>query len=458
MQQKHYDLICIGGGSGGLATARRAAEYGAKVLVIEAKQLGGTCVNVGCVPKKIAWHAAQISELTHLAQDYGFAPLSPQLDYAYFVDKRDAFIKKLNGIYANGLKNAQIDCVQGYGKFIDHQTVAVGEQTFTAPHIVIAVGGEPAIPDIQGAELGGDSDDFFAWRKLPKRVAIAGSGYIAVEIAGVLNALGVETHLIVRKSRFLRQVDDDIYAILEKQMQADGVHIHVNSQISAVSDGGDSSDSTDSECELSLTLNTGETLVVDKLLWAIGRTPMTDSLGLQKTDVELSDNGNITIDNYQNTSQPGIYALGDITGQPTLTPTAIEAGRQLAERLFNHQAQAKADFTYVPTVIFSHPAIGTVGLSEHMAKSQYGEANVKVYQSTFNPLLRSMTENKVPTRMKMVCAGDEETVVGIHIIGDFADEIIQGFAVAVQLRARKADFDKTLAIHPTSGEELVTMR
>lgn len=448
MSNTHYDLICIGGGSGGLAAARRAAEHGAKVLVIEAKKLGGTCVNVGCVPKKITWHAAQIVDFSHLAGDYGFTELNPQLDYTQFANRRDAFISKLNGIYQQGLDNANVTLVNGYAKFVDNQTITVGETHYTAEHIIIAVGGESIIPDIEGAELGVDSDDFFAWRELPRSIAIVGAGYIAVELAGVLNALGVETHLIVRKKRFLKQVDDDINQVLTEQMQKDGVHIHFETQITAVNEMNDA---------MSLTLNTGETLSTEQLLWAIGRSPMTDAIGLQTTNVKQHANGNIVIDEQQNTTQSGIYAIGDITGQPTLTPAAIEAGRQLAERLFNGKSDAKADFTYVPTVIFSHPAIATVGLTEAAAIEQYGTA-VKVYRSTFNPLLRSMTENKVPTMMKMVCVGDDEQVVGLHLIGDFVDEVIQGFAVAVQMGAKKSDFDRTLAIHPTSGEELVTLR
>lgn len=446
---KHYDLICIGGGSGGLAAARRAAEYGAKVLVIEAKDLGGTCVNVGCVPKKMTWHAAQIVDFAHLAKDYGFAELNPQLAYREFADKRDAFIHKLNGIYGRNLEKAGVELVNGYAQFIDKQTVAVGEQQFSATHIVVAVGGEPMIPEITGAELGMDSDDFFALRELPKSMAVVGAGYIAVELAGVLNALGVETHLIVRKQRFLKYVDHDINEVVTEQMQKDGVHIHFETQISEVCEAEDG---------LQLALNTGKSLAVEQLLWAIGRTPMTDALGLGKTEITTQPNGNIVVDELQNTTQAGVYAIGDITGQPTLTPAAIEAGRQLAERLFNHKPQASADFTYVPTVIFSHPAIGTVGLTEQEAVEKHGQSSVRVYQSTFNPLLRAMTEHKVPTRMKMVCVGDEQTVAGVHIVGDFADEIIQGFAVAVQMGAKKADFDRTLAIHPTSGEELVTMR
>ncbi len=449
MNNSTYDLICIGGGSGGLAAAKRAAEYGAKVLVIEAKKLGGTCVNVGCVPKKITWHAAQIVDFAHLAKDYGFSELEPKLAFNLFAEKRDKFIEKLNGIYENGLNNANIDIVEGYAKFINEKTLAVGNKTFTAPHIVIAVGGEPMIPNITGSELGMDSDDFFALRELPGSIAIVGAGYIAVELAGVLNALGVETHLIVRKNRFLKQVDDEINDTLTEQMQKHGVHIHFETEIQAVSDDNN---------QLSLALTTGENLSVEKLLWAIGRTPMTDAIGLNNTKIETHRNGNIIVDEQQNTTQSGIYAIGDITGQPTLTPAAIEAGRQLAERLFNQQSNAKADFTYVPTVIFSHPAIGTVGLTEQQAIKQYGKENIHIYRSRFNPLLRSMTEEKVPTVMKMVCLGEERKVIGLHVIGDFADEIIQGFSVAVQMGATKADFDKTLAIHPTSGEEFVTMR
>ncbi len=424
MQQ--YDLICIGGGSGGLAAARRAAEYGAKVLVIEAKKLGGTCVNVGCVPKKILWHAGQIADFTHLAKDYGFAELTPTLAYRTFADKRDKFIEKLNGIYQNGLDNANIDIANGYAKFIDNQTIAVGDKHYIAKHII---------------------------RELPQSIAIVGAGYIAVELAGVLNALGVETHLIVRKNRFLKQVDDDINSVLTEQMIKDGVNIHFESNIKSITEN-----TSDTDKALLLNLTTDKQLSVETLLWAIGRCPMTDTLGLQNTSVKMHANGDIVIDEQQNSTQSGIYAIGDITRQPTLTPAAIESGRQLAERLFNGKTDAKADFTYVPTVIFSHPAIGTVGLSEKEAIEKYGKDSVKVYQSTFNPLLRSMSEHKVPTRMKMVCVGTDEQVIGVHIIGDFADEIIQGFAVAVQMGANKANFDKTLAIHPTSGEELVTMR
>ena len=446
---QHYDLICIGGGSGGIAAAKRAAEHGAKALIIEARELGGTCVNVGCVPKKITWHAAQIIDFAHLAKDYGFTELKPTLAYSSFANKRDQFIKKLNGIYESILKNANVDIINGYAKFVDNNTISVGANNYSASHIIIAVGGEPMIPDINGADFGMNSDDFFALHELPRSITIAGAGYIAIELAGIMNVLGVDTHLIVRKNRFLKQVDDDINQILTEQMLEDGVNIHFETEIESI---------IDKDKQLELSLSTGKKLFTEKLLWAIGRTPITDAIGLANTGVKTQRNGNIIIDEQQNTTQGGIYAVGDITGQPTLTPVAIEAGRQLAERLFNNNLVAKADFTYVPAVIFSHPAIATVGLTEAQAIEKHNKENIKSYQSKFNPLLRSMTEHKVPTLMKIVCYGEDEIVIGLHLIGDFVDEVIQGFAVAVQMGAKKSDFDKTLAIHPTSGEELVTMK
>lgn len=452
MTDNQFDLICIGGGSGGIAAAKRAAEYGAKVLIIEERKMGGTCVNVGCVPKKICWHAAQLREGFQLAADYGFAidSATPDFDWAEFTQKRDVFINRLNGIYENGLNRANVKFIYDKASFIDNQTVLAGGNRYTAKHIIIAVGGRPTIPTVPGAELGMSSDDFFALTQLPKSCAIVGAGYIAIELAGVLHAMGVETHLIIRKSRFLKHSDKDVALHLADEMQKQGIHLYFENNVSKVEKSADT---------LNLTLSDGTQLQTEKLLWAIGRVPMTDRIGIDNTDVKLHANGNVIIDDKQNTSVAGIYAVGDITGQPTLTPAAIEAGRQLAERLFNGKTDAKADFTYVPTVIFSHPAIGSVGLTEEEAKEKYNQ--VKVYRSQFNPLLRSISEHKVPTLMKLICAKDNEgneKVVGVHIIGDYADEIIQGFAVAVSMGATKADFDKTLAIHPTSGEELVTMR
>ncbi|MPV86417.1 glutathione-disulfide reductase [Ostreibacterium oceani] len=451
----HYDLICIGGGSGGLAAAKRAAEYGAKVLVIEEKKLGGTCVNVGCVPKKIIWHAAQIADFAHLASEYGFTDMPVQLDWSTFVKKRDAFIEKLNGIYAKGLDKSNVEWISGHASFIDNQTIDVDGTRYHANHIIIATGGHPVIPDnIPGATLGMDSDGFFALQTLPKSIAVVGGGYIAVEIAGALNALGVETHLIIRRERVLKEMDTDVTDLLMDMMEKHGIIIHRECEITQV-------ESTSNDT-LAMTLSQSSlpanVLHCTQLLWATGRRPLTGNIGLENTGVELRKHGVVVIDAYQNTTQPGVYAIGDITNQPALTPAAIEAGRQLAERLFNDQKTAKADFTYVPTVIFSHPAIATVGLTESEANTQFGESAVTVYQATFSPLLRALATNKIPTRLKMVCKGPEQTVIGLHLIGDFVDEIIQGFAVAVQMGATKADFDKTLAIHPTTGEELVTMR
>lgn len=449
MNEKHYHLICLGGGSGGIATAKRAAEHGANVLVIESGRLGGTCVNVGCVPKKISWHVAQLAENIKLSKQYGFSDTPAHFDWEFFVGKRNAFINKLNRLYANGLENSGVDVIRGEARFVDNYTVEVNGEQFTANHIVIAVGGKPFIPDVSGANYGRTSNDFFEMTELPQSIAVVGAGYIAVELAGVLNALGVETHLIVRGSQLLKFVDSDIAGQLASQMVYDGVDIHFNEEISSLK----------FRSHIVAKFKSGESLSVDKVIWATGRVANIDDIGLENTDVIVQDNGKIAVDYQQNTDAPQIYAIGDITDQPELTPAAIEAGRQLAERLFNDQNQAKADFTFVPTVIFSHPPIGTVGMSEAQANVFHGSDNIKVYRSTFNPLLRSMTDDKVPTVMKMICLkNDDERVIGLHVIGDFADEIIQGFAVAVQMGATKVDFDKTLAIHPTSGEEFVTMR
>ncbi len=448
-----YDLICIGGGSGGIAAAKRAAEYNAKVLVIETGDLGGTCVNVGCVPKKISFHAAQFADYFRLAKDYGFSGLEPKLDWKYFVNKRDLFINKLNNIYEKGLTNNNIDIEKGFAKFVDNNVLEVNGKKFTSENIIIAVGGKPTFPKIDGAELGITSDDFFALKELPKSITIVGSGYIAVEIAGVLNSLGVLVNLIVRNDYILKQSDSEITKLLSEIMLGHNINIIYESSIKSLT-------KSDGKIDCRIVSKTGKDYILETqtVLWAIGRLPLTTQIGLENTSIEMLANNNIKIDKQQNTTQKGIYAIGDITGQPTLTPAAIEAGRQLSERLFNNKTNAKADFSFVPTVIFSHPAIASVGLTEQEASQQFGENNIKVYSSKFNPLLRSMTEHKVPTLMKLICEEDNEKIIGIHLIGDYVDEIIQGFAVAVQMGATKKDFDQTLAIHPTSGEELVTLR
>ena len=445
---KTYDYIVIGGGSGGVATARRAAEYGARVLLVEAARLGGTCVNVGCVPKKVMWYASNIAQAMRDAPGYGFAAATVSLDWATLKTRRDAYITRLNGIYADMLGKAGVEVVHGFARFADTHCIEVDGQRFSAPHIVIATGGRPVVPDIEGAELGIDSDGFFALEHQPRRVAVVGAGYIAVELAGVFNGLGSEVDMLVRGAQLLRPFDALLRDELATQMQQDGVRIHFGAQVKRVAREADGS--------LRIERTDGPPLQVDALVWATGRRANTDRLNLAAAGLNADTKGVIATDAFQNTGTPGVYAIGDITGRAELTPAAIAAGRKLAARLFLDQPDSRLDYDCIPTVVFSHPPIGTVGLTEDEARSRF--AAVKVYTTRFTAMAHALTEHRPKTAMKLVCAGDDERIVGLHVIGDGADEMLQGFAVAVRMGARKADFDRTLAIHPTSAEEFVTLR
>ncbi|MCL1127614.1 glutathione-disulfide reductase [Shewanella surugensis] len=448
---QHFDYICLGAGSGGIASANRAAMRGAKVLLIEAKELGGTCVNVGCVPKKVMWYGAQVAEAMHLyAKDYGFDVSVNQFDWKTLVASREAYIDRIHGAYDRGLDSNGVTVIKGYGRFIDSKTIEVNGENYTADHILIATGGTPSYPDIPGADLGIDSDGFFALTKQPKRVAVIGAGYIAVELAGVLHALGSETHLFVRKHSPLRNFDPMLSEALVESMQTDGLNLHTHTASKSISKNDDGS--------LTYELESGETFEVDCIIWAIGRHPSTSHIGLENTQVELDDKGYIITDPQQNTTHEGIYCVGDIMANGVeLTPVAVKAGRLLSERLFNGMTDAKMDYSYVPTVVFSHPAIGTMGLTEPEAKAQYGEDNVTVYTSGFTSMYTAITAHRQACKMKLVCAGKEQKVVGIHGIGYGMDEILQGFGVAMKMGATKADFDAVVAIHPTGAEEFVTM-
>ncbi|KJF80122.1 glutathione-disulfide reductase [Photobacterium angustum] len=449
---KHFDYICIGGGSGGIASANRAAMYGAKVAIIEAKALGGTCVNVGCVPKKVMWHGAQIAEAMHLyAKDYGFDVDVKGFDWSKLVESREAYISRIHTSYDNVLGNNKVEVINGFAKFVDAKTIEVNGEHYTADHILIAVGGEPTIPAIPGAEHGIDSNGFFELNEQPKRTAIIGAGYIAVEIAGVLSALGTDTHLFVRKESPLRSFDPLIVETLVEVMATEGPTLHTHSVPKEVVKEADGS--------ITLHFENGESHNTDVLIWAIGRHPTTDKINLEATGVATNDRGYIKVDEYQETNVKGIYCVGDIMeGGIELTPIAVKAGRQLSERLFNNKPDAKMDYSLVPTVVFSHPPIGTIGLTEPEAIAQYGEENVKVYKSGFTSMYTAVTSHRQPCKMKLVCAGDDEKVVGLHGIGFTVDEMIQGFGVAIKMGATKADFDSVVAIHPTGSEEFVTMR
>ncbi|OCA55490.1 glutathione-disulfide reductase [Photorhabdus namnaonensis] len=448
---KHYDYIAIGGGSGGIASINRAAMYGQKCALIEAKALGGTCVNVGCVPKKVMWHAAQIAESIHqYGPDYGFDTTINCFNWKTLIASRTAYIDRIHQSYERGLGNNKVDVIQGLARFVDAHTVEVNGEKITADHILIATGGRPVRPDIPGSEYGIDSDGFFALEEMPKRVAVVGAGYIAVEIAGVLHALGSETHLFVRQHAPLRSFDPMIVETLLEVINTEGPTLHTESVPKAVSKNADGS--------LTLQLQNGKEQIVDTLIWAIGREPATDNLNLSVAGVEVNEKGYIKVDEYQNTNVKGIYAVGDNTGAVELTPVAVAAGRRLSERLFNNKPEEHLDYTNIPTVVFSHPPIGTVGLTEPQAKAQFGEEQVKTYQSSFTAMYTAVTQHRQPCRMKLVCAGPEEKIVGIHGIGFGMDEMLQGFAVALKMGATKKDFDNTVAIHPTAAEEFVTMR
>ena len=448
---KHYDYLAIGGGSGGIASINRAAMYGKKCALIEAKELGGTCVNVGCVPKKVMWHAAQIAEAIHLyGPDYGFDTTVNHFDWKKLVASRTAYIDRIHTSYETVLKKNIVDVIRGFARFVDAHTVEVNGETITADHILIATGGRPSIPSIPGAEYGIDSDGFFELDEMPKRVAVVGAGYIAVEIAGVVNALGADTHLFVRKHAPLRTFDPMIVETLVEVINTEGPTLHTQAIPKAVVKNADGS--------LTLQLEDGRSETVDCLIWAIGREPANDTFNLEVTGVKTNEKGYIVVDKFQNTSVEGIYAVGDNTGAVELTPVAVAAGRRLSERLFNNKPDEHLDYTNVPTVVFSHPPIGTVGLTEPQAREQYGDEQVKVYKSSFTAMYTAVTSHRQPCRMKLVCVGPDEKIVGIHGIGFGMDEILQGFAVALKMGATKKDFDNTVAIHPTAAEEFVTMR
>jgi glutathione reductase (NADPH) len=444
-----FDLISVGGGSGGLACAQRAAEYGAKTAVIESHLLGGTCVNVGCVPKKVMWNAASIALALADAPDYGFGSAAGGNDWGLLKQKRDAYIARLKAIYARNLAAKGVTHVHGAARFVDAHTVEVGGARLRAAHVVIATGGVPTVPQLPGAELGITSDGFFELEKRPQRVAVVGSGYVACELAGAFHELGSQVELFIRKDRLLTHFDAMLGKSLMREMLAEGMSVHRHVIPAAVREA--------SGLKSLVAADGGEFSGFDCLLWAIGRSANVAALNLQAAGVVLDARGFIATDGFQNTHVAGVYAVGDVTGRAALTPVAIAAGRRLSDRLFGGDRERRLEYETIPTVVFTHPPIGTVGLSESEARLKYGEA-VKVYVADFTPMYYALTERKTRTDMKLVCVGPEERIVGCHVIGAGADEMLQGFAVAVRMGATKRDFDDTVAIHPTSSEELVTMR
>lgn len=445
-----FDLIVIGGGSGGIATARRAAEYGRKVAVVEADRLGGTCVNVGCVPKKVMWYAASLAHGVEEAADYGFDVDVRGHDWAALKRARDAYVERLNGIYARNLDKSGVTHLEGMARFEDAHTVSVDGKRFTADRFLVATGGYPARPDIPGGELGITSDGFFELESCPAHVAVVGSGYIAVELAGMLRALGAAVTVIVRRDGILRDFDESLREVLTAEMQADGIEIVT---------GAVPESASESRGQYRIYTEDGRDLgPFDELLWAIGRRPATEAVNLDAAGVERDERGFIQADEWQDTNVAHIHALGDVTGRWPLTPVAIAAGRRLADRLYGGRPERRLDYHTIPTVVFAHPPLGTVGLTESEAREQYGDEAVTVYKGGFVAMYYALGERKPKGLCKLVCVGEEEKVVGAHVIGMGADEMMQGFAVAVKMGATKADFDDTVAIHPTSAEEMVTLR
>jgi glutathione reductase (NADPH) len=416
--------------------------------VIESARLGGTCVNVGCVPKKVMWNAAGVAMSLADAGDYGFDVTIGDSDWSVLKDKRDAYILRLNGIYARNLAAKGVTHVHGAARFIDAHTVEVNGERLTAPHIVIATGGVPTVPGLPGAELGITSDGFFSLERRPRRVAIIGSGYIATELAGAFHELGSEVELFIRKDHLLTHFDVMLGKSLMRETRAQGMTIHEHVVPAAVKE--------EAGLKTLVAVDGREFAGFDCLLWAIGRSANVAKLDLTAAGV-VTDNEFVVTDDFQNTNVPGVYAVGDVTGRAALTPVAIAAGRRLSDRLFNGRTDRRLDYKNIATVVFTHPPIGTVGMTESEARALYGAA-VKVYVADFTPMYHALTVRKSHTDMKLVCVGPDEKIVGCHVIGAGADEMMQGFAVAVRMGATKSDFDDTVAIHPTSSEELVTMR
>lgn len=447
---KKFDLIAIGGGSGGIASANRAAEYGAKVAVIEESLLGGTCVNLGCVPKKVTWYASRVNDAIHrYGPGYGFKAKDVEFDYSEFLKARDGYVERSRSGYDSRFEKNNIEVFNGHAKFVSDHEVEVNGEIIYGEHIIIATGGRPLLPEVKGVELVDTSDDFFAWDTLPEKVAVIGAGYIAVELAGVLHGLGVDSHLVVRHDRPLRKFDEMITDALVEAMEQNGPTLMTHTSFDEYRKKGDKI-----ECyqdgELKLT--------VDRVIMAIGRMANTENLGLEHINIHTEVNCTISVNEEHQTAIPHIYAIGDVIDKVDLTPVAIRAGRQVSEYLFNKASTSAIDYTNIPTVVFSHPAIGTIGLTEKEAIDTYGEADIKVYRNKFFSMYASASWHREPCYFKLVCQGPEETVIGLHGIGEGVDEMIQGFGVAMKMKATKEQFDSVIAIHPTGAEEFVTMR
>lgn len=441
-----YDLFVVGAGSGGVRASRVAAQLGGKVAIAESRYLGGTCVNVGCVPKKLFVYGSHFHEEFVASKAFGWDLGSATLDWNVLRENKNKEIERLNGIYENLLLNSGVTLYSGHAKLLDSNTVSIDGETVSAKNILIASGGWPFVPDFPGSEHVITSNEAFYLPRLPKSIVIVGGGYIAVEFAGIFNGLGVETHLVYRGSLILRGFDQDVREHALQEITKKGVHVHLDKNVKKITSNGDD--------KFDVYIAKGETIQVEKVMYATGRRPMTDGLGLENTAVELNEKGQIKVDRNFQTNDPTIYALGDVKGGIELTPVAIAEAMALAHSLF---AEARVvDYSVIPTAVFSQPAIGTVGLTEKEARAFYSE--IEIYQSDFKHLKNTLSNSNERVFMKLIVDKETDKVVGCHMVGPDAGEIIQGFAVAMKAGATKADFDNTIGIHPTAAEEFVTLR
>ncbi|MEO6264624.1 MAG: glutathione-disulfide reductase [Luteimonas sp.] len=453
MSGSDFDLIVLGAGSGGLAAAFRAAAHGARVALLAEGPLGGTCVNVGCVPKKAMWLAADLAQKIALAQQLGFAlpETAPALDWQAFIAHRQRYIGNIHASYQQRLDAANIALLPQRGRLLSADMVECSDGVrLRAPQILVATGGRPVRPAISGAELGIDSDGFFNLCSAPGRVAIVGGGYIAVELGGVLQALGSRVELFVRRRRLLDGFDDDLTAQLVEDQRQHGIHTRFDYTLQSLrAHAGGAVILRDAAG--------ADTEPFDTLIFATGRRPNSDGIGLETAGVALDPRGHVVVDDLQRTNVAGVHAVGDVSSKIALTPVAIAAARRLMDRLFGGQPDAALDYADIATVVFSHPPIGKVGLTEAEARAQHGDA-VRVYRAGFRPMLHALADSPQRSLFKLVCVGEDERVVGIHLLGEGVDEVLQGFAVALKRGIRKRDLDDTVAIHPTSAEEIVLMR
>ncbi|MFQ5659154.1 MAG: glutathione-disulfide reductase [Gammaproteobacteria bacterium] len=446
MKKYDFDMFVIGAGSGGVRAARMSAGLGAKVAIAEERYLGGTCVNVGCVPKKLFVYASHFAEDFNDAHGFGWETGTVSFSWQTLVKNKNAEIKRLNGIYQRLLDDAGVMLFNGRATVVDPHRVAVADKTYSAERILIATGSWPSIPDFPGDKHVISSNDAFYLETLPGRIMIIGGGYIAVEFAGIFNGLGVDTALIYRGPLFLRGFDGETREFLATEMQKKGIELLFNTSVTSIVNNGR---------EFTAQLATGKELKADLIMYATGRKPNTANIGLEETDIKLTDKGAITVNDTYQTSIPSIYAIGDVTNRFNLTPVAITEGTALAKTLYGTQPE-KVEYTNIPTCIFSQPNLGAVGLTEEQAREDY--ADIDVYKSSFTPMKHTLTKSDEKTFMKMIVDRNSDRVLGVHMVGADAGEIIQGIAIALRAGATKSHFDATIGIHPTAAEEFVTMQ